>query len=116
MTAHVERPTRLAGGKTYCACGQPWPCAQAAGPGFTVDAIWCALIKRGFADYDGDRFGFSVYRAALGNEIIVEIEGIDLLPFNPGEGPRALIGDYLAALKADGYDVRSTGREVIVSA
>jgi hypothetical protein len=29
VTAHVERPTRLAGGKTYCACGQPWPCASA---------------------------------------------------------------------------------------
>jgi hypothetical protein len=31
VTAHVERPTRLAGGKTYCACGQPWPCASAPG-------------------------------------------------------------------------------------
>jgi hypothetical protein len=26
MAEHVERPMRLAGGKTYCACGRPWPC------------------------------------------------------------------------------------------
>jgi hypothetical protein len=24
---HVERPTRV-GGKTYCACGSPWPCPR----------------------------------------------------------------------------------------
>ena len=30
MNAHVERPTRLADGKTYCACGRPWPCPHAA--------------------------------------------------------------------------------------
>ena len=30
MNAHTERPTRLADGKTYCACGRPWPCPHAA--------------------------------------------------------------------------------------
>ena len=30
MDAHVERPVRLADGKTYCACGRPWPCPHAA--------------------------------------------------------------------------------------
>ena len=29
---HTERPTRLAAGKTFCACGQPWPCARARIP------------------------------------------------------------------------------------
>ncbi len=28
MTVHAERPTPLGAGKTYCACGQPWPCPQ----------------------------------------------------------------------------------------
>jgi hypothetical protein len=26
--AHVERRTRLRDGKTYCACGAPWPCPR----------------------------------------------------------------------------------------
>jgi hypothetical protein len=28
---HVERPTKV-GGKTYCACGSPWPCDRAVQP------------------------------------------------------------------------------------
>jgi hypothetical protein len=28
MTAHVERPTHMKGGQTYCACGSPWPCQE----------------------------------------------------------------------------------------
>jgi hypothetical protein len=27
-TRHVERPTRFAGEKPRCVCGQPWPCAR----------------------------------------------------------------------------------------
>jgi hypothetical protein len=23
---HLERPVKMAGGKTYCSCGRPWPC------------------------------------------------------------------------------------------
>lgn len=29
MADHVERPTKMAEGKTYCSCGRPWPCAAA---------------------------------------------------------------------------------------
>lgn len=25
--AHVERPTKMRDGKTYCSCGRPWPCS-----------------------------------------------------------------------------------------
>lgn len=26
--AHVERPTRMKDGQTYCSCGSPWPCSR----------------------------------------------------------------------------------------
>jgi hypothetical protein len=74
----------------------------------TPETVAAALTAAGFAEYRDDQFGFTVTRAAMGNEIIVDLKGIDLLPFNPGEGPRALLGDYRAALEAVGYRVRST--------
>ena len=33
--SHVEVPTRLASGKTYCSCGRPYPCAAAV-----KDVLW----------------------------------------------------------------------------
>lgn len=82
----------------------------------TPETVAAALTAAGFAEYSDDQFGFTVTRAAMGNEIIVDLKGIDLLPFNPGEGPRALLGDYRAALEAVGYRVRSTLGLVCVEA
>ena len=80
----------------------------------------CALLARNnFAEYDPDDrdpMGFHVFKAAFGAEVIVELRGVDLLPFNPGEGPRALLDDYAAALRDAGWPVRSTGSELIVTA
>lgn len=83
---------------------------------FTPEAVRAELIRRGFTEHAEDRMGFGVYKAALGPEIVVELRGVDLLPFNPGEGPKALLGDYEKALKAVGYHVSGTGREVILRA
>jgi hypothetical protein len=85
-------------------------------PEFTPEAVRAELIRRGFIEHREDRFGFNIYEAALGPEIVVELQGVDCLPFNPGEGPRALIGDYEKALKEAGYHVSGTGREVIIRA
>lgn len=74
----------------------------------TPETIAAALTAAGFAEYRDGQFGFTVTRAAFGGEIIVDLKGIDLLPFNPGEGPRALLNDYRTALDAAGYLVRST--------
>jgi hypothetical protein len=27
---HVQRPARLNGGRTFCACGRPWPCPRSS--------------------------------------------------------------------------------------
>jgi hypothetical protein len=80
----------------------------------TPETIAAALTAAGFAEYRDGQFGFTVTRAAFGGEIIVDLKGVDLLPFNPGEGPRALLGDYRAALEAAGYQVRSTAGLVCV--
>lgn len=74
------------------------------------------LRKAGFAEYDGDNMGCHVFKAAFGPETIVELRGVDLLPFNAGEGPRALLDDYAAAIRAAGYGVRMAGSDVIVTA
>jgi hypothetical protein len=74
----------------------------------TPEAVAAALAAADFAEYLDGQFGFTVAKAAFGDEIIVGLKGIDLLPFNPGEGPRALLGDYRAALEAAGYRVRNT--------
>jgi hypothetical protein len=80
----------------------------------TPQAISALLRNAGFAGYGGEHWGFSVFKAALGPDIIVEIRGVSLLEYNPGEGPRALLDDYEAAITAAGYQVRSTGSELIV--
>lgn len=74
----------------------------------TPETIAATLTAAGFAEYRDGQFGFTVTRAAFGGEIIIDLKGIDLLPFNPGEGPRALLNDYRTALDAAGYLVRST--------
>jgi hypothetical protein len=81
----------------------------------TPETVAEALTAAGFAEYRDDQFGFTVTRAALGDEIIVDLKGIDLLPFNPGEGPRALLDDYLKALTTAGCQVRSAGAMVLVT-
>lgn len=82
----------------------------------TSQGISRLLAKAGFAEYDGDHMGFHVYAAAFGPEIIVELRGVDTLPFNPGEGPRALLDDYAAALRKAGWQARVPSGAVIVTA
>jgi hypothetical protein len=85
---------------------------------FTPGAIEIVLYGCGFKKYwpeEPDRVGFEVFKAALGPEIIVTLKGPDLMRYNPGEGPRAVLDDYLAALDLAGYEVRSTGSEVVVA-
>jgi hypothetical protein len=69
MEAHVERPTRLADGKTYCACGRPWPCPHAA-PDTPVSAI-LAGIK--------DRYAHGAKITATGRDVCASADDIPLL-------------------------------------
>ena len=83
----------------------------------TPQAISALLAAANFAEYDADPsdpMGYHVFKAAFGPDIIVELRGADLMRFNPGEGPRALLDDYEAAITAAGYQVRSTGSELVV--
>lgn len=79
----------------------------------TPEAI-AALLRETFAEYDGDHMGFHVHKAAFGPEIVVELKGVDTLPFNPGEGPRALLDDYAAVIRKAGWPVRTPSGCVIV--
>jgi hypothetical protein len=81
----------------------------------TPEAI-AALLRETFAEYDGDRMGFEVHKAAFTPDIVVELRGVDMLPFNPGEGPRALLDDYAAAIRKAGWPVRTPSGCVIVTA
>jgi hypothetical protein len=56
VSAHLERRTRLAGGRTYCSCGASWPCPRAAEPVVTTtmftpaeQAAWEVAVERGLA-------------------------------------------------------------------
>lgn len=80
----------------------------------TPEAI-AALLRETFAEYDGDHIGFHVFRAAFTREVIVELKGVDTLPFNPGEGPRALLDDYAAAIRSAGWSARTPSGFVIVA-
>jgi hypothetical protein len=85
---------------------------------FTPGAIEIVLHGCGFAKYDEDEPrapGFEVFKAAFGRDVIVELKGRDLIRYNPGEGPRALMDEYLAALDLAGYEVRSTSGWVVVA-
>jgi hypothetical protein len=82
---------------------------------FTPETVAAILAAAGFAEYRDDQFGFAVTSAAFGGEIIVDLRGVDLLPFNPGEGPRALLDDYTAALADAGCRARISASMVIVS-
>lgn len=85
---------------------------------FTPGAIEAVLHGNGFTRYDDDKPdtpGYEVFKAAFGKEIIVDLRGPDLIRYNPGEGPRALLGEYAAALDAAGYEVRSTGIWAVVA-
>ena len=84
---------------------------------FTPEAIREVLRTSGFATYDPDDpnpEGFTVKEPAFGCAIVVSLRGFDLLPFNPGEGPRALLDGYAQALDDCGYSVMLTSTAVIV--
>lgn len=85
---------------------------------FMPGAIELVLYGRGFTKYrdeEPDLPGFEVFQAAFGPEIIVELKCRDRMRYNPGEGPRALLNEYLEVLGQAGYEVRSTGSEVVVA-
>ena len=85
---------------------------------FTPEAIRKALRVAGFAPRDPNDpnpEGFTVGRAAFGAEIVVDLRGFDLLPFNPGEGPRDLLVGYVQALDDLGYSARLADTMVIVA-
>lgn len=87
-------------------------------PEFTPEGVRSILIAAGFAEYDADDndpMGFTAHKAAFGSEITVELRGVDTLPFNPGEGPKALLDDYARALESAGYAVRTPSGIVIVA-
>ena len=84
---------------------------------FTPEAIREVLRTSGFATYDPDDpnpEGFTVKEPAFGCAIVVSLRGFGLLPFNPGEGPRALLDGYAQALDDRGYSVMLTPTAVIV--
>jgi hypothetical protein len=82
----------------------------------TPQAVAALLRKANFAEYDGDHMGFEVFKAAFGDDVVVELRGVDTLPFNPGEGPRALLDDYAAAIRKAGWAVRTPSGCVVVTA
>jgi hypothetical protein len=84
----------------------------------TPQAISALLREANFAEYDGDHMGFDVFEAAFSPEVevIVELRGVDLLPFNPGEGPRALVREYAAAIRKVGWSARIPSDRVLVTA
>jgi hypothetical protein len=84
-------------------------------PELTPAAVRAVLWDAGFAAYGNGQMGFTVRRAAMTPEVTVDLLGTDLLPFNPGDGPRALVGDYARTLDAAGYATLVAVNTVIVS-
>jgi hypothetical protein len=82
----------------------------------TPQSISALLREAGFAEYDGDHMGFHVFKAAFAPDVIVELRGVNLLPFNPGEGPRALVREYAAVIRKAGWSARIPSDRVIVTA
>lgn len=86
---------------------------------FTPESVKAILLGAGFTEYDDDQpaeVGFEVFEAAYGKEIIATQNPTRILMrYNPGEGPRALLNEYLRVLDQAGYVVRSTGSEVVVA-
>jgi hypothetical protein len=77
--------------------------------------VVAAILRQDFTEYDGEHMGFRVCEAAFGTDIIVELLGVDLLPFNPGEGPRAVLYDYARALRKAGRRAEVTSLGVVVA-
>jgi hypothetical protein len=85
---------------------------------FTPESVKAILLGAGFTEYDDDDRdtpGFEVFKAALGPEIIAALKCRDRMRYNPGQGPKALVDEYLRVLDQAGYVVRSTGSEVVVA-
>lgn len=81
----------------------------------TPNGVCDALLEAGFALHGVGQTGFTTGRSPWSGEVTVSLAGVDLLPFNPGEGPRALLDDYARALDAAGYVTRIAVNTVIVA-
>lgn len=81
----------------------------------TPNGVCDALLEAGFALHGVGQTGFTTGRSPWSGEVTVNLAGVDLLPFNPGEGPRALLDDYARALDAAGYVTRIAVNTVIVA-
>ena len=93
----------------------PTPTAK---PEFTPEAIRRALVAAFCAPYDPadpNPVGFTVRVPDLMDGIIVELRGVDLLEYGPGEWPSLLIACYAKALDAAGDSARVVVNDVIVS-
>ena len=90
-----------------------------SGPEFTPEAIRRVLAAAFCAPYDPadpNPAGFAVRIPDLMDGIVVELRGVDLLDYGPGEWPSLLIAGYAKALDAAGYSVRVVVNDVIVTA
>ena len=54
MNPHVERPTRMLGGKTYCSCGSPWPCQRSDAAEISRLRNRVAELENALAERDGE--------------------------------------------------------------
>jgi hypothetical protein len=79
---------------------------------FTPESVKAILLDAGFTEYDWntDDIGFTVWAIGGGLAIAVRMLGV-----GTGEGLCPAEEEYARALEAAGYEVRSTGSEVVVA-
>jgi len=79
---------------------------------FSMEAVASVLLGAEFTAYDWDEGspGFTVW--AVGGIAPINVR---LFGYSPGNGLRALLGEYERVLDQAGYVVRSTGSEVVVT-
>jgi hypothetical protein len=88
-------------------------------PEFTPEAIRRVLVAAFVAPYDpadSNPAGFAIRVPDLMDGIVVELQGVDLLEYGPGEWPSLLIAGYAKVLGDAGYSVRVVVNDVIVTA
>jgi hypothetical protein len=85
---------------------------------FTPGAIEIVLHGCGFTKFSWDNInepGYSVGLADGGTTVIVWVKGAGVSDFPHGEGPKALVYDYMQALGQAGYEVSVRRDEVVVA-
>ena len=82
---------------------------------FTPEAVKDVLLAAGFTEFaysNIDRPGFKIQSC---REVIVRLKGVGVSDFQPGQGPRALLDEYLQVLDQAGYEVQSIDGVVVVA-